>query len=82
MHYKNGREAKNGDTILNMSGWPAPAVGVLFNATAGNDLCNGSLAVLQHGVLTPNLSDCYHIDDIKALLKGGVTVPDSSTTGS
>lgn len=76
MHYKNGREAKNGDTIIHLGGWPKPVVGVLHDATAGNNTCNGSLAPTQTGVSTPDLSQCLHIDDVKAALSG--TVPDTS----
>lgn len=76
MHYKNGREAKNGDTIIHLGAWPKPVVGILHDATAGNNTCNGSLAVLQPGVVTPNLAECLHIDDVRAALAG--TVPDTS----
>lgn len=75
MHYKNGREAKNGDKVLFLGAYAGPAVGVLFDAVAGNNLCNGSLALInQH--LTPNLAECLHVDDVKAALKGDV--PDTS----
>jgi len=76
MHYKNGREAKNGDKVLFLGAYQAPVVGILFNAVAGNDTCNGSLAVIPNGGVTPNLAECLHIDDVKAALSGDV--PDSS----
>lgn len=63
MHYRNGREAKNGDTILFLGAWPKPIVGVLANAIAGNDTCNGQLLGVQ-GTYTPNLAECLHIDDV------------------
>ncbi len=78
MHYRNGREAKNGDTIIQIGEKYVDgktlvpyiaAVGVLFNATAGNDYCNGSIAPIQsipHGAC---LCDCLHMDDIAAMLK-------------
>ena len=49
MHYRNGREAKNGDKIvkLNSSSGEVVAFGVLHSATPGNDWCNGNIAVVQ-----------------------------------
>lgn len=47
MHYRNGREAKNGDKIVSLNGWngiPINAIGILFDAVPGNDYCNGSIA--------------------------------------
>jgi hypothetical protein len=78
MHYRNGREAKNGDTIvqLNMGdGGKAVAVGKLQNATAGNDYCNGQIVVTggtnDFGpavVVGACLCDCLHVDDLAAIL--------------
>jgi hypothetical protein len=45
MHYKNGREAKNGDRVVYFA-WNGPVIGILHDAVAGNDTCNGSLTVL------------------------------------
>ena len=39
MHYRNGREAKNGDLVLSLDGYGATvvnAVGVLYSAVPGN----------------------------------------------
>lgn len=47
MHYRNGREAKNGDKIVRLNGGKIEAFGVLHSATAGNDYCNGNIAVVQ-----------------------------------
>jgi hypothetical protein len=43
MHYRNGREAKNGDTIvqLGFDGQINCRRDVLHSAVAGNDYCNG-----------------------------------------
>jgi hypothetical protein len=35
MHYKNGREAKNGDMIMVLASYSAPVIGILYNAKAG-----------------------------------------------
>ncbi len=73
MHYKNGREAKNGDKVVVVDGYNAPMVGILYDATAGNDYCNGKLAVIRSNDPCPNLKECLHWEDVKAAV-----IPDSS----
>lgn len=68
MHYRNGREAKNGDIIVNLQGGKVTAVGVLYNATPGNDYCNGSLAPIQNVREGACMVDALHIEDIEAML--------------
>lgn len=73
MHYRNGREAKNGDVIVQIGSWetgPATiqALGVLHNATPGNDYCNGSIAPINTQVTGACMCDCLHIDDLAAIL--------------
>jgi len=74
VHYRNGREAKNGDKVLSLAGYgsgPASinAIGVLFDAKPGNDFCNGSIASLVGGpVVAACLCDCLHLDDVAELL--------------
>ena len=72
MHYRNGREAKNGDQIVKLSfeNGQVVAFGVLYGAEAGpdSDYCNGNIAP----VLNDNLAclcDCIHVDDLAALIK-------------
>jgi hypothetical protein len=67
MHYKNGREAKNGDKVVYLSeyGSPIGVVGILYDAVVGNDTCNGRLAVTTSMDVCPNLKNCLHIDDVK-----------------
>lgn len=73
MHYRNGREAKNGDQIVQIWGYPESnkiiAVGILYNAQPGNDYCNGSIAPIQQTVASACLCDCLHVDDVGAFLK-------------
>jgi hypothetical protein len=71
MHYRNGREAKNGDKIIQISidGAEVTAVGILHSAKPGNDYCNGMIAPTQYGGLGACLVDCLHIEDLAALLK-------------
>lgn len=70
MHYRNGREAKNGDKIvrLNTSTGKIEAFGVLHSATPGNDYCNGNIAVIQSPMEYACMVDCLHVDDVAELL--------------
>lgn len=69
MHYRNGREAKNGDKIIQLdyNSGKVIGVGVLFDAQAGNDFCNGKIAPLPL-VQGPCLCDCLNLDDLEAIL--------------
>jgi hypothetical protein len=64
MHYRNGREAKNGDKIVKLDGeGKVVAFGVLHScAVPGNDYCNGNIVYAC-------MVDCLHVDDVAALLK-------------
>jgi len=71
MHYRNGREAKNGDLVISLDGYGARvinAVGVLHSAEPGNDYCNGSIAPIQPVEKGACLADCLHLDDVLAIL--------------
>lgn len=77
MHYRNGREAKNGDLVVQfqMDGGKPLAVGRLQNAVAGNNTCNGQLVVTggqsDYGpavLVGACLCDCLHVDDLAAIL--------------
>lgn len=63
MHYKNGREAKNGDKVMVIPSYGPPYVGILYDAQAGNDYCNGKIAPISGNDLCPNLKECLHLDD-------------------
>lgn len=70
MHYRNGREAKNGDKIISLAGYgdsPIHAMGILFDAKPGNDYCNGNIAAIGNGAAAC-LCDCLHVDDVMALI--------------
>ena len=68
MHYRNGREANNGDKIVDVSNGIGN-VGILFDAVPGNDYCNGSIAPIHGGnVSMVCLCDCLHVDDVVAML--------------
>lgn len=69
MHYRNGREAHNGDKIVQLgSDGQIAAVGVLHSATPGNYFCNGLIAPIQQFNVMACLVDCLHIDDVAAML--------------
>ncbi len=79
MHYRNGREAKNGDRVVsfgNSGSGQVAAVGILQNATPGNDHCNGEILIRpypgQHGpalIVGACLCDCLHADCLEEILK-------------
>ena len=65
MHYRNGREAKNGDVVVTIGEkWidgkgitgRIVALGVLHEATPGNDFCNGSIAPIN-----PSVTGAMHV---------------------
>lgn len=68
MHYRNGREAKNGDLIVQLDGGKVVAVGVLHGAVPGNDYCNGNIAPTQPTNTMACLCDCLHVDDLADVL--------------
>lgn len=71
MHYRNGREAKNGDKIVQLTsdGAKITAVGVLHDAVPGNDYCNGQVASTLPPQTHACLCDCLHVDDVVKLIK-------------
>lgn len=71
MHYRNGREAKNGDKIvkLDFEKGDVLSFGVLHSAIPGNDYCNGNIAVIQPTNDGACIVDCLHINDLAAILK-------------
>lgn len=71
MHYRNGREAKNGDRVIqfHFDTGKVVAFGVLYDAEAGNDYCNGFVSPVQKPDQCACLIDCLHVDDLAELLK-------------
>lgn len=68
MHYRNNREAKNGDIVIKLNGGKVVAAGVLHSAVPGNDYCNGNIAPIQHPQELACMVDCLHVDDVEAML--------------
>ena len=69
MHYRNGREAKNGDTIIQISDGKVTHFGVLHQAVPGNNYCNGKIAQIQNAGSGACMCDFLHIEDVEAMLK-------------
>lgn len=70
MHYRNGRTANNGDKLVQLgTDGKIVATGVLYDATPGNDYCNGYIAPTQHPITTACMVDCLHVDDVAEYLK-------------
>jgi hypothetical protein len=73
MHYKNGREAKNGDKVILLgTDFRPPVAGILYDAVAGNNDCNGKIAITSANDPCPDLKECLHADDVAR-----ATIPDS-----
>lgn len=68
MHYRNGREAKNGDKIVKLENGRVVSFGVLHSAVPGNDYCNGTIAVIQSATDYACMVDCLHVDDVADVL--------------
>ncbi|WP_427501387.1 hypothetical protein ACQE3E_06710 [Methylomonas sp. MED-D] len=68
MHYRNGREAQNGDKIVKLQEGKIIAFGVLHSAVPGNDYCNGNIAVIQSSTEMACMCDCLHVDDVAGIL--------------
>jgi hypothetical protein len=49
MHYKNGREAKNGDHVITKGYGGQVVSGVIFNLIATTSACNCNVAVVKPG---------------------------------
>jgi hypothetical protein len=73
MHYRNGREAHNGDKVIRYEPTTGHiAKGVLTNAVPGGDYCNG---FLWPDAVWVNLRDCLHMDDFAALWPADTLIP-------
>ena len=68
MHYRNGREAHNGDEVVQLQNGKIAHVGVLHAATPGNDYCNGLILPISQMPTGACMVDCLHIDDVAEIL--------------
>lgn len=74
MHYRNGREAKNGDVVIQLEtdSGRAVCVGTLAGAQPGpdSDYCNGNIEAPNCEPQMACLCDCLHVDDVAEVLAG------------
>ena len=82
MHYKNGREAKNGDKVVIMPSYGVPVSGILYDAVAGNDTCNGRVAIMTPIDPCPNLQEVLHLDDFKAMVASSAATAAAKPAGT
>lgn len=68
MHYRNGREAHNGDKLVKLEKGRVVAYGVLHSAVPGNSYCNGYIAPIQPQNDYACLIDCLHVEDLERIL--------------
>jgi len=70
VHYRNGREAKNGDELVQLNDkGQITDVGVLIRAVPGNDYCNGIIANdRSKSFVGACMCDCLHVDDVATIL--------------
>jgi len=72
MHYKNGREAKNGDKVVLIPSYGNPVFGILYGANG----CYGYIAQIMSNDCCPDLKGVIHLDDLIAALPA--EIPDNS----
>lgn len=81
MHYKNGREAREGDPVVGKSFNGQPVVGILIDTTAALECCNGTVVrPLGLPLSCVNVKDFYHAEDAFAALEQKQPTPDSAPT--
>ena len=67
MHYKNGREAQEGDQVIHIDSYSKKVkVGVAHNLHAQSDTCNCTVSYVNFGgvgTLAGTLKEMYHAED-------------------
>ena len=89
MHYKNGREAKNGDPVVGKI-WNNITAGIIHSIVPGSTSCNCTVAVPVMGGVNQmscvNINDLYHAEDAYVAVNGGnessVGAPTPAPAGS
>jgi len=76
MHYRNGREAKNGDRIVYLDPYGGqPRAGILYGAQGTSSDCNAHIAQTLSSDPIADLKNCVHVDDIAAAIPGPAQPP-------
>jgi hypothetical protein len=70
MHYKNGREAKPGDLVVNLD---SGLTGVIYKTVAGKEQCSARIARTTEADSYVTIEHCLHLDDVNA-----AAIPDST----
>lgn len=71
MHYRNGRQAQNGDKIVKLNDLgQVVAFGVLHSAVPRNKYYNRYITAIQPPNDYACMVDCLHVDDLAVALKG------------
>jgi len=71
MHYKNGREAKDGDHIIEKH-YNQVLAGVLHSTITGSESCNGQISFpIPGGFLSwpVTVGECFHAEDAFACIE-------------
>lgn len=76
MHYKNGRMAKEGDVVVNLSN---KVCGILHSTNPGSTTCNGRIAMTSQNDPYVTIGECLHMDDIVAAEIPDKTAPQKVT---
>lgn len=71
MHYKNGREAKIGDEVIQVQN--GTARGLLYDTMGGAKQCSARIASFHGSDPYVSTGDCLHIDDVLE-----ANIPDST----
>ncbi len=82
MHYKNNREAHEGDPAITVSYGTAIA-GKLHSLMAGNTSCNAQIAYPTMGGIgntCVTIGECYHAADAFAAIEATIAVPSAAAT--
>lgn len=80
MHYKNGREAKLGDSVIYRTyqgGKTVPTAGVIHSLNPGASSCNGVITCVAFGGVSStsvNVGEGYHAEDAFNALDGAIAV--------
>ena len=80
-HYKNGREAKNGDRVLWSPPYRPERIAPLYDVEPDSSSGHAKFVTEDPLPLYVNLKECLHLDDALAALRANAVV-DDATAGS
>lgn len=57
-----------------------PVIGILYDAVAGNDSCNGKIAPISNNDRMPDLKECLFLEDVRSAIgRDAITQPGAYT---